>query len=249
MTIASEITRITGNIADSYTAASAKGATMPATQNSDNLATCIASIPSGGGYQEIPPYEINNLGSGNVVIQKRTNITLSGSEFSSVTKVSADALTGTFAFCSFTANSTLNFSSLQEIERSGMNGTFSYCTGIVAASFPKLETIGEYGLSDAFVETSLTNVTFPSLNSIEDGGLNRAFAYCQYLISLSFPALTSQSFGYDNTFQFADMLIDCSNVTVHFPSNLQSVIGNWSDVTQGFGGTNTTVLFDLPATS
>ena len=30
-------------------AADAKGATIPATENSDNLATCIASIPSGGG--------------------------------------------------------------------------------------------------------------------------------------------------------------------------------------------------------
>jgi hypothetical protein len=49
MTIASEIQRIEGNISAAYTAADAKGATMPATENSDNLATCIASIPSGGG--------------------------------------------------------------------------------------------------------------------------------------------------------------------------------------------------------
>lgn len=49
MTVASEITRIEGNISAAYTAADAKGATMPATENSDNLATCIASIPSGGG--------------------------------------------------------------------------------------------------------------------------------------------------------------------------------------------------------
>ena len=44
MTIASEITRIEGNIAAAYTAASAKGATLPATENSDNLATCIGTI-------------------------------------------------------------------------------------------------------------------------------------------------------------------------------------------------------------
>lgn len=49
MTIASEITRINNNIAAAYTAASGKGATLPATENSDNLATCIGSIPSGGG--------------------------------------------------------------------------------------------------------------------------------------------------------------------------------------------------------
>ena len=45
MTIASEITRINNNIAAAYTAASGKGATMPATQNSANLATTIGSLP------------------------------------------------------------------------------------------------------------------------------------------------------------------------------------------------------------
>ena len=49
MSIASEITRITNNVAAAYTAASGKGATLPATQNSANLADTITSIPSGGG--------------------------------------------------------------------------------------------------------------------------------------------------------------------------------------------------------
>lgn len=48
MTIASEIQRIQTNIANSYMACNDKGATMPATQDSDNLATTIASIPTGG---------------------------------------------------------------------------------------------------------------------------------------------------------------------------------------------------------
>lgn len=47
MSIASEITRIKGNIADAYTACDNKGATMPVTQNSDNLADCIDSIKKG----------------------------------------------------------------------------------------------------------------------------------------------------------------------------------------------------------
>lgn len=49
MTIASEITRIKNNIANTYTALSDKGATMPATQNSANLANTVASISAGGG--------------------------------------------------------------------------------------------------------------------------------------------------------------------------------------------------------
>jgi hypothetical protein len=61
---------------------------------------------------------------------------------------------------------------------------------------------------------------------------------------VSFPALTTSSFG-PSTNQFNNMLQGCSNVTVHFPATIQSTIGNWSSVTSGFNGTNTTVLFDL----
>lgn len=46
MSVQSQIDRIESNIAAAYTAAAAKGATMPATQNSDNLATAISSISS-----------------------------------------------------------------------------------------------------------------------------------------------------------------------------------------------------------
>lgn len=49
MSIASEITRINTNIASAYTACSNKGATMPVTQNSANLASTIATISGGGG--------------------------------------------------------------------------------------------------------------------------------------------------------------------------------------------------------
>ena len=49
MSIASEITRINNNIANAYDECETKGATMPQYENSANLATTIASIPSGGG--------------------------------------------------------------------------------------------------------------------------------------------------------------------------------------------------------
>ena len=49
MSISSEITRINTNIANAYTACNNKGATMPLTQNSANLATTIGTISGGGG--------------------------------------------------------------------------------------------------------------------------------------------------------------------------------------------------------
>ena len=47
MTIASEIQTLQTNLSNSYSAVSAKGGTLPATQSFNNLATAISSIPSG----------------------------------------------------------------------------------------------------------------------------------------------------------------------------------------------------------
>ncbi len=46
MSIASEITRINTNIANSYTAVSDKGGILPSVQNSNNLPNAIRSISS-----------------------------------------------------------------------------------------------------------------------------------------------------------------------------------------------------------
>jgi len=123
---------------------------------------------------------------------------------------------------------------------------FSSCSSLSSISFPKLTSVSGYGLQYAFRSTAVTSVTFPALSSINAYyALAGAFQMCTSLTSISFPALVSNMLGRS---QFSRMLDGCTGVTVHFPSNLQSVIGSWSDVTAGFGGTNTTVLFDLPAT-
>lgn len=49
MSISSEINRIKTNIANAYTQANEKGATLPEQQNSANLASTISSISGGGG--------------------------------------------------------------------------------------------------------------------------------------------------------------------------------------------------------
>lgn len=49
MSIQSQITRIQSNIANAYTELEGKGATMPETQNSANLAAAAASVEAGGG--------------------------------------------------------------------------------------------------------------------------------------------------------------------------------------------------------
>lgn len=49
MSIQSEITRISGNVADALTAVAAKGVTVPTGSNSDDLADLISAIPTGSG--------------------------------------------------------------------------------------------------------------------------------------------------------------------------------------------------------
>lgn len=104
---------------------------------------------------------------------------------------------------------------------------------------------GNSGCKSMFNASQLKTITFTSLSVLTASyALQQAFSSCRSLTSVSFPALTASSFG-SNTNQFNKMLQSVTGCTVHFPAAIQSTIGNWSDVTAGFGGTNTTVLFDL----
>ena len=122
---------------------------------------------------------------------------------------------------------------------------FYGCTGLTTADLRNLETVGQYGISQMFYGcTGLTSVNLSSLNSIGFNGCSYMFASCASLTRLLYPALKTNSFG-NYTNQFSNMLHGCSNVTVHFPMAIQSIISSWSDVVNGFSGANTTVLFDI----
>ena len=66
MSISNEIQKLQTNLANSYEACNDKGATMPASQNFDNLADCIDSIPTGSSLkrtivieEDIKPVSVN----------------------------------------------------------------------------------------------------------------------------------------------------------------------------------------------
>ena len=175
--------------------------------------------------------------------------------FSSFSFPKLETISGYHAFeNTFSGNYALTSVSFPKLKTvSGVGGlyqVFNGCTFITSASFPELTTIsGSQALCYLFNNCqSLASLEFPKLSVLTG---SQAFYYtfnlCRNLQSVSFPALTSQSFG-SYTNQFSRMLNSVTGCTVHFPSNLQSVIGSWGDVQNGFGGTNTTVLFDLPAT-
>lgn len=163
---------------------------------------------------------------------------------SSLTRLSLNSLGFAFQFCTSLASMDLRY--IEYVDASGMERTFYGCTSLASVNLSSLQTIARYGLRYCFYDcTSLASVTFASLSDISAASVfYQAFYGCTGLTAVSFPALTTTSFG-NATNQFQSMLAGCSNVTVHFPSAIQSTIGSWADVTNGFGGTNTTVLFDL----
>ena len=195
---------------------------------------------------------------------------------SEITKIGDYGMFCSFYDCTGLTGS-VSFPNLTIVGFRGMQKAFYGCTGLTGSvSFPNLKTVGNYGLTNCFYRclrldgeinfNELTSISadglncsflscqgitgpvyFTKLNSINARGLYQCFGYCYSLGSIYFYSLNSSSFG-KSTNQFYMMLLGVSGCTVHFPSNLQSVIGSWSDVTTGFNGTNTTVLFDLPAT-
>lgn len=68
MSIAEQITRIETNISNAYTKCQEKGAVIPEQKNSENLASTIESITTGGGGDSV--FAINNTGSDIVAGQK-----------------------------------------------------------------------------------------------------------------------------------------------------------------------------------
>lgn len=195
---------------------------------------------------------------------------------SEITKIGDYGMFSSFYGCTGLTGS-VSFPNLTSVGFRGMQKAFYGCSGLTGSvSFPNLKTVGSSGLLNCFYRclrldgeinfNELTSIGvdglncsflscqgitgpiyFTKLNNINARGLYQCFSYCHSLGSIYFYSLNSSSFG-KNTNQFNLMLLGVSGCTVHFPSNLQSVIGSWSDVTTGFNGTNTTVLFDLPAT-
>lgn len=193
---------------------------------------------------------VTDIGNYALAYAYYNNTNITGTiDMSSLTTISGEkACFSTFYGC--TGITTANFPVLTTVNGSNAcSYMFAYCR-ITTANFSALTTLSGYAAFEGLFAygTGLTTMTFPLLKILTGySALQTAFVRQTSLTSLSFPALTSTSFG-SYTNQFKNMLQGVTGCTVHFPSNLQSVIGSWADVIAGFGGTNTTVLFDLPAT-
>lgn len=129
-------------------------------------------------------------------------------------------------------------------------GSAFYGSNVATANMPRLTVIANNGaMSGTFWYSKITSFDFYSLKECKTGSTLMLNCFSSTNIQrVSFHALTADSFG-TRTDQFVSMLSGATGCTVHFPSNIQNTIGSWTSVTGGFGGTNTTVLFDLPSTA
>ena len=179
-----------------------------------------------------------------------TNTKITSLDMSNVTSITANsALSG---FCSSCTQLTaIDFHNLvtlgtQSSGNSYMYYAFQNCTALTSIDFSSLkEALGTNCMNYTFQRcSSLTSVTFPSLQKISY--MQQCFEYCTSLQSLSFPALIS---GGVTNMTFTNTLHGVTGCTVHFPINLQTELSNYTYITNGMGGTNTTILFDLPSTA
>ena len=171
---------------------------------------------------------------------------LTSVDLSSLTTVPGSyALANAFYNC--TGLTSVGLSSLTRVTGSyGLYCAFYGCTGLTSVDLSSLTTVsGSNALANAFYGcTGLTSVDLSSLTGLAGtSALSYAFRNCTRLTSLSFPALTTSSFG-SRTNQFSNMLYGVRGCTVHFPASTQTKIETMSGY-PNFGGTNTTVLFDL----
>lgn len=120
---------------------------------------------------------------------------------------------------------------------------------------------------------NLTSVNLYSFEPLQAGAVFRnAYWNCINLKTMEYPALYCLGTGncFDNAYRnsgiqnlyfsglynytnngntrrpFVNMLTNVSDCTVHFPAMARTYLENHQDFIAGFGGTNTTILFDLP---
>lgn len=173
-----------------------------------------------------------------------TNITeVDLSALTTVGSLSSSPFEHCFQYCG--SLTTLHFDSLENIGYRTFYRAFGNCSALSEIEFPSLSSVGEEAFSEAFCDTSLVNLTFPSLSDyIGSKAFWYAFSGCYTLKSISFPTITAETFGNVQN-AFNSMLSGCQNVVVRFPPEMENIITQWSDYNNGFGGTNTTVRFNL----
>ena len=274
MSVADQINRIKTNIANTYTAAQAKGATMPQTQNSDNLAACVDSITTGGGgggtqFGLTAEQMLGTLDSdGNLTYPTLPSITFTGLKsipdygfdrkfcrrkfetgatvsFPDLTNVSSNSMNFCFNVCKTLTS--VDLSALTTVGGNGLSSCFATCSSLTSVDLSALATVGSYGLGSCFATcSSLTSADLPALTTVSNNGLNSCFSYCSSLTNISFPSLTSiQTDSFGNA-SYNYCFNGCTALTeIHFRADAQTAIEAMTGYADKWGAQNASIYWDL----
>ncbi len=169
------------------------------------------------------------------IASERTDLVFNG-----VTYIASQALMYKFLNSNVTS---VDFPDLERLHTPSCCESAWKESSIATINWNKLKEIsGSNALYEAFYYSQLTNVVIPAEEISGRKCLAGAFGNCRQLISLTFPALNNVG---SETTQFDSMLQGVTGCTVRFPADMERIIGSWESVQNGFGGTNTVVLFDL----
>ena len=159
---------------------------------------------------------------------------------------------------SSTYNGNISFTGIKTISGASTMAYYLYATASTSrsgarrisgtVSFPDLETVtGSTAMQYMFgTQANITAAYFPKLQSITGtNAFRNIFQNCTGLRDVYFNGLLGST-AVASVQKMTNMLAGITGCTVHFPSNLQSVISSETIVTGGFGGISTVVLYDLP---
>ena len=274
MSVADQINRIKTNIANAYSAAEAKGATIPEVKNSENLSACVDSITTGGGgggtqFGLTAEQMLGTPdGEGNLTIPTLPSITFSGLKsisgnafyckfyarkfetgaivsFPDLTTVDASGLYDCFNSCP--SLTTVDLSALTTVDSTGLNRCFNSCTSLTTVDLSALTTVDTSGLGSCFYNCpSLTTVDLSALTTVGSDCLNYCFYSCTSLTSVSFPSLTSVQTDSFGSASYNYCFNNCTALTeIHFRADMQATIEAMTGYADKWGATNATIYFDL----
>ena len=194
MSVADQINRIKTNIANTYTAAQAKGATMPQTQNSENLAACVQSITTGGGGATwSDPHQVDSAGRltlGNTGVANFAGITtIADKALWRCNKSNPNVTSALFPDLEVVEDATADIATSEDLmtNASALGEAFMSANALTTLKMPKLKTIGKAGLSRLALQArNLGDVftaygeygdwaIFPELEEVGERGLFKAF--------------------------------------------------------------------------
>lgn len=273
MSVETQIERIKTNISNAYASAEAKGATIPEVKNSENLASCVDSISSGGGgatlfgltLEELSGY-IDENGEMKYLTPCRVP------DFSGLKTIGAQLGRGSFVKrfngFDFVENTDIVFPDLEKINgieecfynsKNIRSFTFSKATICFTAtsamwaistletvSFPELISCNSYGFNSMLTNcVKLKDFNVPKLQSIDSNGFSSCFSGCISLENISFPSLTTVK---TNSFgeSYAYAFNGCTKLLeIHFRADAQAAIEAMTGYADKWGATNATIYFDL----